>query len=227
MLLIMLAIVMLGGPSVVPRTAIERTVEEFVRSRVANPAEEMSIEFRSVPDSLVAQGSGYSLRIAESGTVALAGNASYTVEVVRNGTRENQCIVSIKVRTFDTVLVSTRQLGQHERITSQDVRRERIETTALRAVALTSVAELVGLRTKRILNAGSVLTGELTQAVPDIIRGASVTLIVKGKNFRFSVNAVAREDGMKGEQLTVQRTGSGARFQATVLDTRTVEMTIQ
>jgi flagella basal body P-ring formation protein FlgA len=148
------------------------------------------------------------------------------VEVVVDGRQEYSCMVSVKVRVFDTVLVAGRQLGRHEHITSPDVRRVRIETTELRGIALRSEKELAGLRSTRIINAGSVLTEDIVESVPDVLRGSTVRLVVRGRNFRLSVEAVAKEDGMRGKEIIVQRIGSATRVHATVLDQRTVEMTV-
>jgi flagellar basal body P-ring formation protein FlgA len=228
MVLVTLLLVVLSGvSSVVPRSAFERVVEQYIRARLPKTATEVAVEFRNVPDGLQVEGYEYALRVSESTASELKGNISLPVEIVVAGRVEHQCIVSIKVRTFDSVLVAARQLGRHESITSGDIRPERVETTALKGVPLRSVADLVGLRTKRIVRAGSVLTNEITQTIPDVLQGSAVKLIVKGKNFCFSVDAVAKDDGVKGQLVTVQRAGSSARVQATVMNQNSVEMRIQ
>ena len=137
MLFITLFLAAFGGPLVVTQADLEHTVELYVRARYANTAREMTVEFRSVPDGLAVSGSAYTLRVSALATPLPLGNVSFPVEVISDGHVVNQCIVSAKVRTFDSVLVTARQLGQHERITSEDVRREKIETTGLRGTALT------------------------------------------------------------------------------------------
>lgn len=227
MLLVTLLLVLLGTSSVVPRAAFERVVEQYIRTRLAKTPTDVAVEFRSVPDGLQVGRSDYALRVSESVATELRGNISLPVELVVAGHVEHQCIVSIKVRTFDSVFVAARQLGRHDVITPADIRRERIETTSLRGTLLLTLSDLVGLRTKRIVKAGSVLTDESTQTIPDVLQGAAVTLIVKGRNFCFSLDAVVKEDGMRGQQVTVQRTGSSARVQATVISQNSVEMRIQ
>jgi flagella basal body P-ring formation protein FlgA len=67
----------------------------------------------------------------------------------------------------------------------------------------------------------------MTSPIPDVLQGSTVTLVVRGRNFTFSLEAVAKGDGMKGEPVTVQRAGSLTRVHATVVDQRTVEMKVE
>ena len=218
---------LLGGVRLVSQDEIEHAVERYIRERYRGSTSEVNVEFRSVPRDMAARGGRFTLRIPESTGMPLVGNFSVPVEVVSQGRVEHRCIVSVKVRTFDTVLVAARQLGRHENLKSSDVRREKLETTSLKSVPLREDRQLVGLRTTRIINAGCVLTGDLTQAVPDVLQGSPVTLLVKGRNFRLSLDAVAKEDGVRGRHVMVQRVGGTARLQATVLDPKTVEMRVQ
>jgi flagella basal body P-ring formation protein FlgA len=228
MFLVTLLLVLLHGTSsIVPRAAFERVVEGYIRTRLAKTPTDVAVEFRSIPDGLQVGGSDYALRVSESAATELKGNISLPVEIVVAGHVEQRCIVSVKVRTFDSVFVAARQLGRHDVISPVDIRRERIETTSLKGALVLTLSAPAGLRTKRITKAGSVLTNESTQTIPDVLQGSAVTLIVKGKNFWFSLDAVAKEDGMKGQQVTVQRAGSSARVQATVINQNRVEMKIQ
>jgi flagella basal body P-ring formation protein FlgA len=176
---------------------------------------------------LTIRGRNHDVRVSESVTEIRPGNFSLPIELLADGRVEQHCIVSVKVRTYDSVLVATRQLGRHENLTSEDVRKERVETTSLRGEALTRTDQLEGVRTSRILSSGTVLTSDLTEPVPLVVQGSQVVLIVQGQGVRFSTDAIARQDGRRGERIMVQRAGSSARLQAMVIDAKTVQMVIQ
>jgi flagella basal body P-ring formation protein FlgA len=219
-------VILVLGASIVPRAEFENVVERFILDRYMSTPTAATVEFRSVPDDISVRGHDYVLRVSESTAATLSGNVSLPVEVVADGRQEYVCMVSVRVRTFDTVLVAGRQLGKHQRIELSDVRRVRIETTGLRGMALRSEEALAGLRCARIITAGSVLTEDIVEPVPDVLQGSTVKLVVKGKNFTFSSNAIAGEDGMKGEQIIVRRVGSPGRLQARVVDRSTVEVPV-
>lgn len=224
--LLVLLCEVLGGACRVPRGGIERAVEHYIHERYKGSSAEVTIEFRSVPDDLVVRGKEFTLRVSEEAIPALSGHVSLPVEVLANGRVDRRFMVSVRVRTFDTVLVAARQLGRHEELTVADIRHERIETTIFAGAELIRDSRLVGLRTKRIINAGAVLTSGVTEPVPDVPQGTPVTLIVTGNHIRLSMEAVAKEDGMRGHRVAVQRVGSTARVEATVLDRKTVEMRV-
>jgi flagella basal body P-ring formation protein FlgA len=216
------------GTSFIARAEIENAVEAYIRARVArSPTEDMIVEFRSVPDRLVVTGHEHSIRVPSLAACLSPGNVSVPVEVISGDRVEQQCIVSVKVRTFDSVLVAGRQLNRHEVIRHEDVRRERMETTALREPAMTERYQLDHLRTRRIIVVGTVLTSELLEPVPLIAQGSHVTLVVKTKGIRLSMDAIVKEDGFRAKQVDVLKVGSRTRVRATVIDEKTVEMEIQ
>ena len=215
------------GETTITRSEIQSVAEQFIRSRILRSHAEMTVEFRSVPDQLTIRGDSHEVRVPESVTDIRAGNFSLPVELLADGRVGQHCIVSVKVRTYDSVLIATRQLGRHENLTSEDVRKERVETTSLRSEALTRTEQLEGVRTSRILSSGTVLTSDLTEPVPLVAQGSPVVLIVRGHSVMFSTDAIARQDGMKGDRIMVQRTGSSARLHAEVVDAGTVQMIIQ
>jgi len=227
MVLLIILWQMTGGGWKIPQADIERVVKQHIHCHYRGSLSDVNIEFRSVPGGLVARDRNYTVRVAALPAQAWSGAVSFPVEVVSRGRVDEKGMVSVRVRTFDTVLVAARQLGKHDNLAGADIRRERIETTELRGDPLTGHNALADLRTRRIVSAGSVLTKELVEQVPDVFQGSPVTLIVRGRNFRLTLDAVAREDGVKGGRVSVQRKGNNACVRATVLDQTTVEMVVQ
>jgi flagella basal body P-ring formation protein FlgA len=224
---LILMLLLPAGDCVVPRAALEKAVESYLRGRMTSGRCETVIEFRSVPDDLKVSRNPYAIRVTETNHPRVAGNLSVPVEIGVAGKTEVRCIVSVRVRTFDSVLVAARQLGRHETLDDAAVRKERIETTDVKDAIAPQMTELAGKRTKRIIKTGTILTDDMLQQVPEVRQGSMVMLVVKGRNFSFSTDAMVKQDGMRGEQVLVQRVGGSARVRATVVDANTVEMRIQ
>jgi flagella basal body P-ring formation protein FlgA len=131
--------------------------------------------------------------------------------------------VSCTVRTFGTVLVAVRRFDRHAAMEASGIVARTVETTRLPADRLADPAMLRGLRAKRILNPGSVLSASMCEPLPAVLQGDEVNLLARGKGVRLTVRAVARQDGLPGRTILVQPDGSHERVRSRVIDRCTVE----
>jgi flagella basal body P-ring formation protein FlgA len=101
-----------------------------------------------------------------------------------------------------------------------------METTLLQRAVVGQ--EILGtLRTKRIVQLGSILFEDLFEPVPLVLQGDPVKVHVRSGHVRLSVDGVAREDGVQGEYIFVRVPGHGDRLRARVADARTVAVTLE
>jgi len=89
-----------------------------------------------------------------------------------------------------------------------------------------SAEEAVGLRLRQAVRAGAVLRPDATERVPDIARGAPVTLVVERGALRVSAQGVAEKAGFVGDVIPVQLLVEGPRrvVQAEVVGAGTVRL---
>ncbi len=204
--------------------AIRDAVERYIQDRWAGTGSNVAVEFRSVPDSISVAGMPCTLRVDDGGAHQLRGKSTVMVEAISAGSVERRIAVSVTVRTFGSVLVASRQLDRHQRLTPGDVRLETLETTTLSNDVLTSPDQMVNMRTKRIIAIGSVLTGSMTEQLPVVGQGEVVKLQVRSRSVLLSMQAVAKEDGRPGNVITVQKMGSHDRIKARVIGPGAVEI---
>ncbi|MBX2989603.1 MAG: flagellar basal body P-ring formation protein FlgA [Bacteroidetes bacterium] len=202
-------------------------IEQFIGSKLAaqSSAEvEFAVEFRKVPVNGSVTLKGATFRVADKGSMLLRKNVLLPIEVVQNGRVEHTFLVSVKIRRFGKVMIASDKIEKGQSGDSIAARREEVETTMLSEDVITDPKKLVGKRAKRIINAGSVLTESMFEGIPTITQGSPVTLSVKSNSIVIGVQAIAREDGAKGDIIKVQKTGSGNRFTARVVDEKNVEL---
>lgn len=209
---------------------IKKAIEQFIDSKLTvqlNAEEGFSVEFRNVPVNVSVAAKGATLRVADKGSMPLRNNALLPVEVVQNGRVEHTLLVSVRIRRFGKVLIASDKIEKGQSGDSISARTEQVETTMLTDDIIADKGKLTGKRAKRIIKAGSVLTESMFEGVPTITQGSPVTLSVKSNSVMIGVQAIAREDGAKGDIIAVQRVGSGNRYTARVVDEKTVELVSQ
>jgi flagella basal body P-ring formation protein FlgA len=214
-----------GGPANV-RSDVRRAVEEFIFAHAASAGDSLVVEFRSVVPSPDEFGAGCRVVIRSEGMLPAKGNMTIPVEIVRGTAIVKKMTVSIKVRTFGTVLVAGRQLDRHEVLNQSDVIPRYLETTALAEGSIAASEQIVGMRTTKIIASGDVINGRWLERPPDIHRQDRITLVAKGPSVLLSSMAVALEDGRIGESIRVRRNGSGGSVAGKVVDATTVLVTI-
>jgi flagella basal body P-ring formation protein FlgA len=231
--MLFLALIVLLGASgspaadreaVVHPDRVKQAVERFVASRSGDDAEETEVTFVGPLKEISVPGGEPELRVAAADGREYRGSCTVFVEVLVKGKVERRVPVSVRVRTFGKVLVSTRMMERHETVGDGDFDLRRVETTSMRSGLVRSGEQLVLKRTSRIVPPGSVLYESMLEPLPIISRGDVVTLRVLANGVVLSVPATAREDGCLGEQITVQKIDSHVRLRGKVSGPDLVEI---
>jgi flagella basal body P-ring formation protein FlgA len=215
------------GSGHLKREDIARAVVGTVRDGVESAGVRCSVEVCRAPESLPLGPGLWSLRLSLPAAHALRGMLSVPVEVRVDGRAVRRVSVGVLVRTYADVVVTTHRLGRHDEVRSGDIKVVRVETTLLREGMCTGTAALVGRRTTRMVAEGSVMYPWFVEAVPVIHAGDRVQLVVRVGSVTLSTRAVAREDGVPGSRIFVQRTGSRERLHGTVAGDGTVEIRVK
>ena len=144
------------------------------------------------------------------------------VELHRDGRLIERGQVRLMVRRFDDVLVTTRRIGRHERLTADMFEKRRMETTSLREQPVTALDSLSRYRSSRNLPTGKVLTTSAIEPVPDIEVGREVSIVYDNGLFTITVPGRVLQDGIGGEYVRVKNLASGKIVMARVVDARAV-----
>jgi flagella basal body P-ring formation protein FlgA len=201
---------------------VREAVEGFVRERL--PGVTVLVEFRSMPD--LQSGDSTSVRIPLDMPLGMKGNISIPIELVSRGNVEARGIVSVKVRTFERVLVAARAILKGESPSAAEVIQQTVETTMLTSDLIVHMEELQNMRACRIVGAGNLLHRNAFEAVPIVHANDRLLLRVKAGKILLSTTCTARQDGRKGEQIDVRGAGMSGTVRATVVDAKTVEFTL-
>jgi flagella basal body P-ring formation protein FlgA len=210
--------------TVVPVGAIQEAVEKYVHDQRDHSQGTAIVEFRSLPGAVSIAGSTYDVRVCNERTTEVKGNVSLPIEIVSERGVERRLIVSIKVRTFQAVLIASKQLLRHATMSNELAELKTVETTSLPADIISDPRPLLGMRTKKIIPAGSVLRECMLEAIPLIHAGDSVTMLVKSGNVTISTGAIAEEDGRWNEQVKIRKVGTRVAVKGRVVGAGIVQL---
>lgn len=121
------------------------------------------------------------------------------------------------------VVVAARDLQRGEILTAADLQ---VELREIRGSWSESrgLEDFVGLRTTRLVQAGTPLTDLHVEVVPLVERGAAVTIVVRTGNVTVTAPGIARQSGGLGETIEVENTLSRQRVSGRIIDAQTVEV---
>jgi flagella basal body P-ring formation protein FlgA len=210
--------------SLSPEERAKNIVEQYIKSQFDQRPVDVAIEYRSFPSLSAYASEDYEFRVLRDGNSRFRGNMSFVLEVLRNGASTRTFVVSVRIRTFGTVLVARNQLDPTSVLCAASVAEKRIETTDLPPDYCSRPEILYGNRLRRLVNEGTVLRESMLEPLPVIQRGKRITLKLIAGHVVLTTDAVALEDGPCGSMIAISKLNSKDRFQAKVINEGTVEV---
>ena len=223
-----LTFMFLGRTSAVEVDEIKNAVSQYVYSRLDSTVQKDAvIEFRGGLERVGVPGDDHTVRVGLGEERILRGIVCLPVEITSGGKVIRQMVVSIKVRVFGQVFVAGRQFERHSNISVEGVNCRYAELTSMPDDVVMRKEQLTGKRTSRIIGAGSILRESSLELIPLVFRGEQVTLIVRSGHVKLSTKGLAKEDGVFGSMIEVQKLDSHERIEAVVIDEHTVQVTTE
>lgn len=190
-----------------------RALEELFEE--ANPEDEVRVKVLSRPPPI----SEFRVLLPET---RARGDLVVYVQELKEGSSVRTFPVRVSVRTFGPVVVLKHRVDRHHTISEKDLKVVRRETTFLPRDIVRSPKEAIGLRTKGIIVAGTVLRKGLLEEPPVVRRGDRVTMRVVLPGILVEAEGEAREDGRIGEIISVRNVRSGKVVMGRVVDEHAV-----
>jgi len=146
------------------------------------------------------------------------------IEIAHKGALIEKGQVRLRVKRFARVLVATDKIKRHDILTEQQFELKRVDVTSLREQPVSSLAGIVGQRSKRNLRLGSILTNAAMEPVPDIDVGGEVTIVFTDTWGSITAPGRSLQSGWIGGTLRVKNLVSGKVINAQVISGKTVEV---
>ena len=210
------------GGTRVPAAELQEAVRAFLGDQRAAENEQAEITFRAVPENVEVPGMNYRLHVAADARTQWKGALAVRVEIESDGRIVHRCLVSVLIRTYANVLVAGRAIGRHAAPGSEDVQMLHRETTDIRRRVLCDHNSLEGLRSRRIIPRGAMLYEDLFEHTPLVQQGDRVQVRVRSRGVSMTLEGTARDDGDRGEYVTVELASRRDRVRARIDGPRSV-----
>lgn len=144
--------------------------------------------------------------------------ANTTVGVRCRGEKPWTLYVSARVTYTAPVIVAARPLPRGALLQSSDLVMVEREVASGPLGYLTDADTAVGMRLKRPVSVGSVLTDSLLEAAPTIMRGQRVTLVSQSAHLSVRMAGEALADAAPGERIKIRNLSSERIVEGTVTE---------
>jgi len=212
------------GAVEVSRERIEQIVKAFIQQQFAGKNQAMTIkEIRGAEPVLLPKGS-LSHQVAAPRNTALAGSLPLTVTLKVNDEVEKRMMVTAVVEVLVNALVTTRPLGRFKPIEESDVEVRQVDLSGLPSDYIVEPEAVLGKRTRRLIDANTVLRPDLVESQPIVKRGDRVRIIFESAGMRITAVGEVKQKGCLGERIPVTNLDSNKVIQARVVDPQTVKI---
>lgn len=133
-----------------------------------------------------------------------------------NGSKPWKLYVPVKVALIESVVVSRRPLVRGQTLRAADVMLSEMDVSRLRKAYFTRIDDVVGLRSKRSVSAGSTLHAGLLKREKLVKRGSQVEIVAAGDGLDVRMQGKAMADGGRGDRIKVKNLNSGRIVTGTV-----------
>lgn len=116
--------------------------------------------------------------------------------------------VSVKVKVFQNVVVTTKALPTHHILTMNDVKMQPMDLGSLRQGYLEHIDQIIGQELKYTISLGSVIKPQNIRAQKIVHRGEKIVLVAAIGNMRVRMNGTALSNASLGERVRVKNSSS-------------------
>ena len=144
------------------------------------------------------------------------------VNIIENDKIVETAQVRLRIKKFADVLTVTGKIKRHKIIDADNTTVQRKDITKLFEKPLVSVEETKGMRVKRNLKKGAILTAEALEPIPDIESGMETTIVYNDGYFKITASGVALQTGIAGDYIKVKNKTTKKIIIARIVDKKFV-----
>jgi len=191
--------------------SVRHVVDNYIKKSVPSYID-ATTEFEDLKQGYALPFEDCSLTVSSVNSVTMKGLVTFLVKVHSNDKRisgqdlrnvnDKTIPVTVKIRTFQNVLVTTATLKLHDEVQPDEVNVIKTESTDL-SNPVTDLSQLRNKWTSRWVQTGKALTFDMFDDEPVIKRGDNVTILFKTKNIVVREQGSALQDGRINDVIGV------------------------
>ncbi len=175
-------------------------------------------------ESLVLPRGRLTWQVAAPRNAPLAGNVPFAIIFKVDDEAERRVNLTAVVEARVQAVVSRRPLGRFKPIEASDLELREIDLAGLPADYIAEPELVIGKRTRRAVEANTVLRPDWVELPPVVKRGDRVRIVAETAGLRISAAGEVKQKGCVGERIPVVNLDSNRVIHALVLDAQTVRI---
>ena len=208
----------------VGREQIEPVIRAYVQQQTRGAGDSLRIkEIRTGEPVVLPQGQ-LTIRVVGPKNGEWVGLVPVNVFLKVDGEAERRMFATVSIERMTRVVVARRPLGRYKPIDDDDIEVRTLDAAGLPTDCITSPETVIGKRTRRPLDSGSVLTADAVEFPPLVKNGDRVRIIAETSGLRISAFGQVKQKGAQGELIQVVNLDSNKVIQARVVDSQTVKI---
>jgi flagella basal body P-ring formation protein FlgA len=181
--------------------AVRHVVENYIKKSVPSNVD-ATIEFKDLKPSYPVSSEDFNLNVSSANSVVMKGLVTILVKVRCPHKIDETIPVTVRIRTFQNVLVATQTLKPHSEVSPDEVAVIKTESTDM-SDPVTDLNQLKHKWTSRWIQNGKALTFDMFDDEPIIKRGDNVTIIFRTKNVVVREQGNALQDGKMDDVIGI------------------------
>jgi flagella basal body P-ring formation protein FlgA len=206
----------------VGRDQIESAVKAFIEQQSAG--RKVRLKELKVSETVVLPTGRLTTRVSAPRHMELAGSVPLAVELAVNGEAQKKIWVTATLEALALAVVTRRPMGRYTPLEEEDIETRAVDLAGLPSDFIADAQSVVGKRTRRALDANTVLRPDLVESPPLVKRGDRVLIVVEANGLRVTAVGQVKQTGCLGESIPVVNLDSNKIVHARVVDSRTVKI---
>lgn len=208
----------------VGREQIEPAIRSFVQQQIGAADQRFRIKEVRIEEPVVLPQGRLTTRVTGPKNSDWIGLIPLNVFLKVDGEAEKRLSATVSIERLTRVVVARRPLGRYKPIDEDDIEVKHLDAAGLPSDCITRPEMVIGKRTRRPLDSGSVLTEDLIEYPPLVKYGDRVRIIAETAGLRISAFGQVKQKGAQGELIQVVNLDSNKAIQARVVDAHTVKI---
>lgn len=152
------------------------------------------------------------------------GGIPFRVRIKVDGRTVRRTSVPAYIEVWQNVVLTAKPLGKNQPITAADIQIEKMNLARVPSKAIFEREQVIGKRSSQTIAANTVLCSHHVHEPLMVRRGDVVQVFAESKVLRITTQAVAKQNGVFGDNIEVMNIRSKKRFFAEVIEAQTVKV---
>jgi len=203
---------------------LAKTAQKHLMQHFAQTGWKIEAKVRQTPSNLILRNGKLDLKPHILRHVESSGLVPVKIEVYVDEKRVKVVNVHFELSATAEVVVARNNIAAFKPIEKTQVKLTKKKIKGLANNILTNVDAVSGMRSKRLLRTGAILTKDMLEPIPTISRGDVISIFVEFGNVTVKAQGKALQDGRIGDNIKVVNVNSNKRLTGIVTEKKSVRI---